>query len=289
MDAAPYYVQVDALYFQANENGVHYALEGKDVLNPKFKYRFGARGAVGISLPCDCWQLMVQFTHYHGRTRRTQSGAQFFPTWTHPGISPMGYVDSVYNMWRLHLGLADVALSRYFSICGCLDLCPYFGLRYAEIRHKLRIYYSGGTAFPGETDFVEMKNKFWGVGPTAGLEAFWHWTSVISLFARATASLPYGKFYVHQNEGLYGEQHLLSYYNQYHQLCFIADGALGLNFRFCPNACIGFYGRVAWEVELFLGQNQMARFISEEIPGKFIANQGDLSLHGVSLGLGIFF
>lgn len=187
------------------------------------------------------------------------------------------------------MGLADVAASRYFSVCGCLELWPYFGLRYAEIRHKLRIRYQGGTAFQDATDFVEMKNKFWGLGPIGGLEALWSFNSWLGLFARGAASLPYGKFYVHQNEGLVGQPHDLDYYNRYHQLAFIVEGALGLDFRFRSDCCIGFYGRVGWEVYLFLGQNHFARFLSQEIPGKFIAEKGDLSLHGVSLSLGVFF
>lgn len=284
MDAAPYYVQVDALYFQASENGVHYAIKDEHVLNPEFKYRFGGRAAVGISLPCNCWQLLLQFTHYHGRNRQNKSGAQFFPTWTHPAVAPQGFVDSVYNMWRLHLGLGDLAVTRYFAICQCLELWPYFGLRYAEIRHKLRIYYKGGSAFPGETDFVSMKNKFWGLGPFGGLEGLWRWNSWFGLFARGAGSLPYGKLYIHQSEGPFGQPHDLVYFDQYHQLCFILEAALGLDFRFC-----NFYSRVGWEVFLFFGQNQLARFISTEIPGKFIANQGDLSLHGLALSLGIGF
>jgi hypothetical protein len=284
MEAAPYFLQVDALYFQANENGVHYALKDDRVLNPDFKYRFGARGTLGLALPCSCWQLVLQFTHYHGRNRQNHSGAQFFPTWTHPGLAPFGFVDSIYNMWRLHLGLGDVLATRYFEICGCLELWPYFGLRYSEIRHKLRIYYQGGNLFPEVTDFVSMKNKFWGLGPIGGLEGLWRLNSWLGIYARGAGSLPYGKFYIHQSEGLFDQEHDLVYFDEYHQLCFIVEAALGLDLRYCS-----FYGRIGWDVYLFLDQNQFARFISQEIPGKFIANQGDLSLHGLSLALGVFF
>lgn len=266
MDTAPYYLQVDALYFQASENGVHYAIKEGHVLNPDFKYRFGGRATVGIALPHDCWQLVLQFTHYHGRNRQNKTGGGFSPTWAHPGLMPPGFVDNVYNMWRLHMGLGDIDLTRHFCICDCLEFWPYFGLRYSEIRHKLRIYY--------DDDFVSMKNKFWGLGPIGGLEGLWRLNSWLGIFARGAGSLPYGKFYIHQSEGR------LNFLDQYHQLCFIVEAALGLDFRYC-----NFFARVGWDVYLFLGQNQLARFI----PGTFVSNQGDLSLHGLSLSLGIGF
>lgn len=289
MDAAPYFVQVDALYFQAQENGVHYATKNERVLNPDFKYRFGGRIEVGIDLHHDCWQLMLQFLHYHARTRQVKSGGQFFPTWTHPSMAPSGFVDSVYNMWRLHMGLGDINLTRPFFVSDCLEVSPYFGLRYSEIRQKLRIYYQGGTLFPGTEDVIFMKNKFWGVGPMGGIEALWSFNSWLGIFSRGACSLTFGKLYVHQDEGVSETNPQLTFFDQYNQARCILDMAIGLDFRFCTECCVTFYGRIGWEIYLLFGQNQLARFLSNEGLGKFVTNQGDLSIQGLSLGLGISF
>src|SRR5580704_361803 len=105
MDAAPYYVQVDALYFQARENGVHYAIANEHVLHPEFKSHFGGRLTAGVDVCHDSWQAVLRFLHYHARTRQDKSNGPFSPTWIHPLLGTDGFADSVYNMWRLHMGL----------------------------------------------------------------------------------------------------------------------------------------------------------------------------------------
>jgi hypothetical protein len=168
-------------------------------------------------------------------------------------------------MWRLHLGLLDGTLSKDWAISNTLSLRLIGGIRYGEIRHKLE-----------EVSSVCMKNKFFGIGPLVGCEGVLGLSSCLELYLRSAFTLFFGRFYVHQ------DRPPMKFYNEFRQNETALESCLGLRFSRC-----WFYGQLAYEFYLFPGQNQLARFPSVE--GKFIANQGDLSLHGPSLGVGIRF
>jgi len=236
-------LQADALYFQALENGVGFAIHEERIVNPKFKYHFGARVKAGATLGDDCWELSAAFLHYHARTCRESWG----------------------QLWRLHMGLADLAISRSWTISNTLSINPLWGLRYGEIRHKLK-----------EGPAVCMKNKFFGIGPKMGFEGIFSLCSPLDLFLRGGVSLLFGKIYVHQ------DRLPLKFYDEFHQNRAMFESALGLRLT---KGC--FYGQAAFEIYLFPGQNQLAHFT--HVPGKYVTNQGDLSLHGLSFGLGACF
>nr|NGX27321.1 hypothetical protein [Chlamydiota bacterium] len=239
----PIDLQADALYFQALENGVDFGTFEERVVSPNFKSHFGARAKIGVILPHDCWEVAVQFLHYHARTR-TEG-----------------------DLWRLHMGLGDLLLARSWPVSCSLCLTPFWGLRYGEIRHKLK-----------QDPAISMKNKFWGVGPEVGLEGIWSFCSWLGIYTRAAFSLLFGEFYIHQDIPP------LKFFDEYRQTRNVLEMALGMRFG---GSC--FYGQVAFELYLFPGQNQLVRFVDDAMPGKYVANQGDLSLHGLSFGLGVYF
>ncbi|NGX37894.1 MAG: hypothetical protein K1000chlam2_01062 [Chlamydiae bacterium] len=281
-----YFVQAEALYFQARESGVSYAIVNERVVHPDFQSRFGGRAKIGVDLGHDCWQLWVQFLHYHARTTEKKVGKEFFPTWGHPLRGAGGHADEVFNRWRLHMGFLDVNLACPWGVSECLELWPFWGLRFAGVRHKLRIDYRGGTLFPGVEEDLSMKNKFWGLGPEMGVEAFWRLNSWLRIFSRGACSLLFGEFYIHQDEESRGKKEAgaLKFYDEYDQTKKVLEMSLGLDFQYCQ-----FYARVGWEIYLLMGQNQLVRFVDESMPGKFVGNLGDLSLHGLSFGLGLKF
>lgn len=290
MDIPAPFIQVDALYFQARESGVHYAIsaDSGEVIEPDFRYHLGARIKAGFDLHHDEWQLFVQFLHYHARLKEETDQGMFFPTQGLPEKGSGGYAESVSSQWRLHLGLADLSLARSWIISPVLDLQPYFGFRFAMVRHKSRIDYEGGTLFPGAEEDLFMKNKFWGFGPQMGVETVWRWFPSFGFFLRSACSLLLGEVYFHQDEETTGNrEERLRFFNQYPQTRQMVEVALGLDVRHCfTGRCLELYARLAWEMYLLWGQNQQASFTSN-MPGKFFANQGDLTLQGVSFGIGL--
>jgi len=299
LDVPAYVIQVDSLYFQARESGISYAIEQKEpennlqtgkALHPDFKTHWGVRGKFGVDVGHDCWKIWIQYLHYHARVTEEKSSAFYLPSWGHPQRVGNGYADSVRSRWRLHLGIGDLLLSRSWDFSECIDFLPFWGLRGACVRFKSRVNYRGGTLFPGEEDDLSMKNKFFGIGPEIGTEALWHFGCGFGLYSRIGGSLLFGEFYIHQDENLTGEKDGIKFHNCFWQTQFLLDMALGLEYRTCSKERrIEFFGRISWDLFLFFGQNQSVRFVSSEMPGKFVTNQGDLSLQGLTISLGIGF
>lgn len=260
--------QVDMLYFNARETGVSYAIVNEQVVNPNFNQRFGFRAKIGVQAGEDCWEVGLQFLHYHARGKSEVKG-EVFPTWGHPLIA----IDfnEASDLWRLHLGFLDALLSRNWWVSPSLELTPQMSLRYGEIRHKLRVSYD-------EEEDLCFKNKYWCGGPGIGLEGLWHLFDCIGIYSRGVFHLVYGKFYVHQNIDL------IKLFNEFWQTKGMFEGALGLDFRWCQLTA-----RIGWELHLLLGQNQLMRFVDDVMPGKFVTNLGDLSMQGLTFGLNLEF
>jgi len=257
--------QVDALYFQARENGVSYGIIEERALDPSFDSRFGARVRLSAPTSHDCWEVSAQFLHYHARIKSRQRGSGF-PNWSH-----LTRFDEVFNLWRLHLGMGDLFLSHSWEVSRCFSLTPFWGLTYAMIRHKLFVDY--------QTVELSMKDKFWGVGPLFGFLGRWDFGWNVSLFSWWAYRLLYGEVYLHQDEAK-----IIKLFDKYPKIQQIIEARIGL--QWCYK---WFYARIGFEVVLFPSINQLLRCADLSMVGKVYGNQGDLSLHGLSLGLGIKF
>ena len=178
---------VEALYFQARESGVSYTIVDEQVSHPTFQSRFGGRASLAIPLGHDCWTLTAAFLHYHARNRNSLKRS-ILPTWGHETSSP--YAD---QLWRLHMGIGDLFISKDWETSFHLSLRPKFGLSYAMIRHKLLVDYSSID--------LSMKDKFWGLGALMGLEGVWDLGWSLSLVGRGVLRLWPGEVYLHQDEG----------------------------------------------------------------------------------------
>jgi hypothetical protein len=272
-------IQVDALLFQSPENGMAFALKGHRAAHPDVGHHWGVRPRIEVSLPHDCWHLYGQYLHFHSRTTEEVCGA-LLPEWGHPMRAGFS-VAAAQSRWRLHLGFFDVGLSRWWAPSPCLELTPYLALRGAGVRHKLRVDYAGT-----EVEDLSMKNKFWGIGPQAGLAGVWRLCKGLGIFGRGAMSLLFGEIYVHQDQETVGHKALgrMKFLETFDQTYGVWEGALGLEMR---RGC--FYARAGWELYWLPGQNQLAHFVSGRLPAMFIANQGDLALVGWSLGIGAEF
>lgn len=235
----PIALDANAFYFQALENGHGFAVVEERVVSPDFSHHFGLQAKIGVSLPKDCWQLSAQFLHAHARTHTRVEGTS--------------------HMWRLHMGIGDLFFERCLPLSPCFSWTPMWGVRYAMVRKK--IY---------QNDSINIKNKYWGVGPLMGLEGFWQLWEGMGVFAGGVYSLLYGSLYLHQ------DVELLKLYSDEREEKNISEMALG--FRFCRGC---FTGQIAYEIYWLPGQNELYRGRATHL--------GDLSLHGVTFGIGLDF
>lgn len=254
-------VQADALFFQARELDAAIGIVEERVVEPDFQFHTGLRASIGTEVGCDCYELKLQYLHYHARTRGCEKGP-LLPTWGHLS----GEVDNATSMWRLHMGLLDLLLSRVWEVSSCLSLEPTAGLRYAEVRRKSDLTY-------GEAASFSMKNKFWAVGPLIGLKGLWRLFGPISLYSRGALSLLFGKVYVHLNE--FQEVGASKLFDELFLTRPYFEGALGLEARFCIGSWMVSLRGAA---ELYLLENHDQ-----------YKSMGDLTLVGASAGIGLDF
>ncbi len=296
---AHYAITTDFIYFQARENGLAFAVNNKGnatvlsdakAKNPDFSWDPGFKFSLAYFFNHDAWSVNLNFFHYHARITDFyphKEGIFIFPAWAHLDAG-LGFVDEMRNRWRLHMGLLDLLLKRCLEVSHCLQLFPYAGLRYAEIRQKTRIDYFGGTLFPNGQDDIDMKNKFWGLGPMAGLSGFWEFFCDFGFYFNAATSFPYGFFYVHQDERSSLTDNEIRFFKTFHILRLITELAAGLRWTYCWDH-INVDCHAGYELFFLWGQNQFVRFLNQPATGNFVSNGGDLTLNGWSVGLTIGF
>jgi len=199
------------LYWWTQAPGLAYAVKGSvnpdttatkgKILNPPEKPEVGFElGFRGI-LPKRGWDLYLQATHLHSRAsfdKYSSGSTLLFPLLI--SSNSQGFVDSVKGHWRLHFVMFDLELGKKIETSSCLDIRPHIGLKYARIRQKYRLRYSGGSLFPGGRDRVYMTNKYLSPGLRMGLDADWRIKWGLSIFSEMAFSILYGNALIHQEE-----------------------------------------------------------------------------------------
>jgi hypothetical protein len=269
----------DLLYWQAKENGLEPYFTKTAVREPSFKWDPGFRVGFGTSLPHDKWDLSLLFTHLHTKAFVPfhSDPSPLFPSWTEKLAAAPAFVDEARLRWRLHLGLLDLDLMRCFEATRRLTFHLGLNLRTAWIRQKLKVIYRGGALFPGDEDELSAKNKFWGIGPGIKASSLFDVWKGWSLLGKGAFALLQGEFYVHQDEDSELEE-FLKIHSVYTGSAPIVELGLGIQKKFGKNLVVN----LIWE-ELFLwGQNRLLHFLNGSSSA---ANQGDLTLQGITLGI----
>jgi len=189
-----------------------------------FKYDPGFRLGLYEACSAGCWDLALDWTHYH--TKATANGASnptategaetgtdpvtvFVPFWDrvdHFGDgSDSAYPDASEGRYTLNMDLIDLSFGRKFYVSSCFVLRPHFGLRGARIDQNYRIESVRdvvGTEVDGESYATEAKlrNDFLAIGPRLGLDAQIHLGCGLSIFGQAAGSLVFGRFDRHSKE-----------------------------------------------------------------------------------------
>lgn len=294
-----FFTQAELLYWQAEEGGLTYALEGPSLAqlrgkNLSFEWDVGFNVGIGYRIPHDQWQLLLQFTSLqtHADARnKGKNGNVFFPSWLSSDSPISLFASEVKAHWRLHLGLIDALLSKSCPATKTFTLTPQIGIRWGSIRQKFNIAYFGGNFLPEENILIRMKNKFQGLGPIAALGSEYAFCKSWSLFAKAAASLLYGQFYLHQDEDTLGtKEKLLGLHSIFRSISPILEGTAGIRWQHRFNSSLKrLVFDIAWDQLLFFSQNQLVHLVSSQQPGITVANQGDLSIAGVHFKMGFDF
>ena len=268
-----FFTQAEMLYYQAEETGLCYAIEGSKAKNFTFEWDVGFNIGIGYRVPHDRWQLLLQFTSLQTHCDALKKDNLFFPVW----LSSPALANRVKAHWRLHFGMIDFLLSKSYNATPTLTLIPQIGVRFGSARQKFNLEYSGED-LPFTT--VRMKNKFAGLGPWIGLTTEYALPLGFSLFAKGAISALYGEFYLHQDED--AEEKLLGFHSIFRATSPFLEATAGIQWHH-RRLTLG----LAWDQLILFSQNQFARFCSQ--PGITLANQGDLSLAGARFHIALDF
>jgi hypothetical protein len=286
---------VAPLYWKADGNGLGFAIrsERADRLAPRssvqnldFDWDFGFQIALGYRIPHDEWRLMLELKHIHTNAHgleKVEEGEALFPVWTLPDAA-VSSVDKARAHWRLHLGLLDLSCTKVWKVSSCFTLEPSIGIRSAWIRQKYNLDYEGGALVNPES--VRMKNKFWGIGPTGGIEGNWKILRHFTLFGEALFSFLSGEFYLHQDQDVFADKmKSLGIHSIFKDSVWTTDFTAGLRWSHCYQGALKRVAcEIAWDQIFLYKQNQLMRFVNETAQGVFVSNQGDLALIGVHIG-----
>ncbi len=308
--------QTPTINGQESGNGVHF----------RGKWRAGSRVGIGYNLPHDGWDLNAIWTHFQSKDKKHEEDCDcctsceiFQPIYFPKDYNLAAGGDTVHGpwvseaqgkYWRATLNMVDLELGREFFVSKWMTLRPHIGGRALWLRQKLKfeyepnggnflLPYSSGTSavFPGaNSDFVRLKNNFWGVGLRAGLDATWGLGAGVSLYSKLALSALWGKFSLEQTHTLVNDSEeneasfVLSDFEDRFQVCRpVLDLALGIRYDTTFNNDSWGLGVFAgWEHHYFWGQNKFIRFDGDQFSA-MNENYGDFSVAGFNVGMSFDF
>lgn len=325
----------EALIFKACEDGLNFGTHtevftdsnDQDFIDSRVKnihpdWHVGFRLGIGYSLPCDCWGMELNWTHFQSHANSTFSSPfneqdvsvpgplQFFtPAYGYTDLNTQAAdaITSTKSSWKLHLDLIDLELGRSICLSECLTIRPHIGVRAAWINQSFNIQnFADAPSLSGVIQDVHLTNDYEGVGLRGGLDTQWNLGCGLSLYGEAAASVLYGNFnlksenefafFVTSTEGFAVEDK-----DEFCACRASTDAALGLRWRGCfCNDRVAVTLQAGWEHHLFFNQNQFEDFvILGTNGGAFDTNVGDvknpqgyhgnLCLKGVTLSAKIDF
>ena len=304
VDSHRVWVDAEVLFWQPNMGSLSYGvtssstsgIQNGHTKRPDFDWDAGVRVGLGYKIPHDNWDVLLQYTYFQGNAagHAGHSGTVVYPSWANawnfagPGLF---YVNKARAHWRLNLNMGDIELGRVCKPSSWLSLRPFLGVRGAVIDQDYHVKYSGGSAFPGDTDSVHLDSDFWGVGLRGGLDTLWGLGCGIGIYGNGSVSLLSGHFDVHETEHLNKARITrLNIKSHPSQVVAVADLALGLQWDYLFNNDRNHFGvKLGWEFNIFFNQNQLFNFRGTGTPGSLHFQKDDLTFQGVTLGFRLDF
>jgi hypothetical protein len=217
------FISADLLYWRAFEGGFNDSLPIEDAdyvssngniiaifreknKHPRFNWNAGFQLGTGYEFASG-WDIALFWTHFHSQASRHQKNDD-------------GLKIDYKNRWKLNFEVVDAIFGHHFKKGAIFTWTPFAGLRGAKIEQKFRsnfvnradsysessltiFSYSMPTGYLTDvltTSTMHSKQKFFGMGPVAGVELSWDLGWGFSVSARGSVAGLYGYFRVKSNE-----------------------------------------------------------------------------------------
>ena len=297
-DGTDLWIQAEALFMNATEDGLAYAIKTNNTLpvvdgnvkNVKYDWSWGFRLGLGYNLPHDGWDVLLNCTWFQAReAKRDKPAAPEILVATQIAPTQAAMPDtSAKGRSILHLNLLDFELGREFFVSKWLTLRPFVGARAGWVNRnfKTRYFTTTGLELEGHDH-----NRFRGAGVRAGLDTQWGLGSGWSFFGDLALSILYGtqRLHSHQDseDSTGAETRIQHVHDHWMTVRPMLDLGVGLRWDhlFGCNDAYRIRIQLGWEQTTLFGFDKDLNFVNASAPGKYSFNQGDLGVSGISLQL----
>lgn len=300
------FVTADALIWKMQQSGREFArtvnananpsyILGIVALQPCLTYQPGFRLGLGYTFPChQLWDVYAYYTQFNASQSNAAvptsdkipvMTATIHPTW------PEKPVDRAAACFNGHFKNFDIEMGKKFVIADNLRLRYHLGVRWAQIKERYTITYTGGstlTTAAASPLVIFQKNNFSGAGIQTGINSEIDmfkdhcWCPEISFYGDASFALLSGKTCAYGDE-THNTTLFANGYGKYGITKAAFDLALGLrwNKMFC-NDRINLRIQLGWEQHYYPN-------IWIWVPAINTAGNGDFAVSGVVVGARIDF
>lgn len=250
-----------------------------------FKWDYGFRLGVGFNLLHDQWDTVFYWTRFHTGARHAISPilqlvpAQEFFAGFLSGDNPR----SMSATWCISFNVADWELGRSYCMSNGLSMRPFLGIKAGWINQLIHARYDGliiDEVFTNNYGKEHLKNNFFGIGPSVGLNSKWKLynrrSPFFSLFGDFSTALLWGTWTcsdVYKNTLLYTSC-VNTPKSSLGALAF--RGFMGIEWDMCINEDKSHVtAKIGYEMQFWLNQLRINTFQLQRL-------QEDLTLQGIT-------
>lgn len=289
-----FFLEGSFIYWQAREGGLNIALNTENSKNTAIKipcnFAPGFKIAVGINKSQDNWKGYFQYTRLSSSGKKSKE-AIMYPFWSIPPSNNSNQLTSNCNgKWNLAINLFDISLGRSFYTGVKVSFNPFFGIKAGWIDQKMIVKYNEYTleSFLKYRVKIKSKSDSWLIGPSAGVDIYYHLGSAIKLFGKASTSIYYQHFDLQFDQTREASKNIFAS-DDHGQINPFLYMSLGINWE-------KYFLRNRWHLELLAGydlnifwnQNQL-RSLKDNLKNHINGSCADLILHGLTLSANLSF
>jgi hypothetical protein len=297
-DGTDMWVQAEVLFMKTTEDGLDYAIKSPGPLYPTvdghvknghYDWSWGFRFGLGYNTPHDGWDMLLNWTWFqaHGRSQENPESPDIaIPTQLAPPF--LTYTNRSKGRTSLHLNFLDFELGREFFVSRWLTLRPFVGARGAWLHRVFKVNYFCNAC--DDKLSGHDHNRFRGGGLRAGLDTQWGLGSGWSFFGDLALSLIWGGQKLNNRQNILnvptlGHATILHAKDNWTTVRPMLELNLGVRWDhlFGCNDAYRIRIQLGFEQLNIFGFAKELNFTNLDLPGKFIFNQGDLALNGLSL------
>lgn len=301
-----FFFTFDVFYWQLGADGTEFAVtlpingsydstpfKGRIKENEFNNWDWGFRVGAGYNFAHGEWDVYANYTYYRNSSNlKKGNGVIGLPAldYSYPVDGTIGDLPYKTNFdvasasFKFNFDRLDLELGRDFFVAKYLSLRPHIGLVSAWTKQEQTCRYTGGDV-NNNTVTLETKNKFWGIGPRAGMNTTWHLCNNFTLIGNASGSLVYSNFRLTRDQeystALKYDRYLT---HNFHRFTPMGQMQLGFGYDKYTTDCKQHFGAfLVWDIQYWWG---MSRKID---PVTFGTVDHNLNLQGVTLGFKLDF